>query len=44
MPSTKNHHVIEAFSPNRGDQSLGKGIRLSRQLHRMETVTHDVFG
>ena len=26
MPSTKNHHVIEAFSPNRADQSLGKGI------------------
>ena len=26
MPLTENHHMIEAFSPNRADQPFGKGI------------------
>jgi len=26
MPLTEHHHMIEAFPPNRADQSLGEGI------------------
>ena len=39
----KHHDVVEALAAYRADEAFCIGIGLGRQLHRMETVTHDVF-
>lgn len=43
MALSQHDHVIQTFAPDGTHQPFRKRIGLSRQLHRMETVRHDVF-
>src|SRR5215831_7229708 len=40
----QHDHVVQEFPATAPHPALRHAVRLSRQLHRMETVTHDVFG
>jgi hypothetical protein len=44
MGFVQDDHVVPKFPPTTSHPALRHAVRLSRQLHRMETVTHDVFG
>ena len=44
MGFVQDDHVVQEFPATAPHPALGHAVRLSRQLHRMETVTHDVFG
>jgi hypothetical protein len=38
VASSEDEHAVEALSPSGAHESLGDGVRQSRQLHLMETV------
>ena len=44
MGFVQDDHVVQEFPATAPHPALRHAVRLSRQLHRMETVTHDVFG
>ena len=44
MRFVQDDHVVQQFPATAPHPTLRHAVRLSRQLHRMETVTHDVFG
>ena len=44
MGFAQHDHVVQEFPATPPHPALRHAVRLSRQLHRMETVTHDVFG
>ena len=44
MVLVEDHHVVQAFTPNRPDDALDIRIGLGCRMHPMRIVSNDIFG
>ncbi len=44
LPAMEHKHPVKALPSNSSDETLGEPIRLSRQLHLIETVRPELSG